>query len=55
MKIICIGRNYAAHINELANERPNEPILFLKPDTAVLPKKFPFVIPDFTNNVHYEV
>ena len=55
MKIICIGRNYAAHINELANERPNEPILFLKPDTAVLPKKFPFVIPEFTNNVHYEV
>lgn len=55
MKIICIGRNYAAHINELANERPDAPIVFLKPDTAVLPKKFPFVIPEFTNNVHYEV
>ncbi len=55
MKIICIGRNYAAHIEELANERPSEPILFLKPDTAVLLKKFPFVIPEFTNDVHYEV
>ena len=55
MKIICIGRNYVAHINELANERPTEPIIFLKPDTAVLLKKFPFVIPEFTNDVHYEV
>ena len=55
MKIICIGRNYAAHITELANERPAEPILFLKPDTAVLLKKFPFVIPEFTNEVHFEV
>lgn len=55
MKIICIGRNYAAHIEELASERPSEPILFLKPDTAVLLKKFPFVIPEFTNDVHYEV
>lgn len=55
MKIICIGRNYAAHISELANERPTEPLLFLKPDTAVLLKKFPFVIPEFSNEVHYEV
>ena len=55
MKIICIGRNYAAHIAELANERPAEPVIFLKPDTAVLLKKFPFVIPEFTNEVHYEV
>ena len=55
MKIICIGRNYAAHIEELANERPAEPIIFLKPDTAVVLKKFPFVIPEFTNDVHYEV
>lgn len=55
MKIICIGRNYAAHIEELANERPSEPIIFLKPDTSVLLKKFPFVIPEFTNEVHYEV
>lgn len=55
MKIICIGRNYADHIKELKNERPDEPVIFLKPDTAVLQKQFPFVIPEFTNDVHYEV
>ena len=55
MKIICIGRNYVAHIEELNNERPTEPVIFMKPDTAVLLKKFPFVIPEFTNDVHYEV
>jgi len=55
MKIICIGRNYASHIAELHNERPDEPVIFLKPDTAVLPKQFPFVIPEFTNDVHHEV
>ena len=55
MKIICIGRNYADHISELNNERPSEPVIFMKPDTAVLPKQFPFVIPEFTNDVHHEV
>ena len=55
MKIICIGRNYVNHINELENERPDEPVIFLKPDTAILPKKFPFVIPEFSNDVHHEV
>jgi 2-keto-4-pentenoate hydratase/2-oxohepta-3-ene-1,7-dioic acid hydratase in catechol pathway len=55
MKIICIGRNYADHISELNNEKPSEPVLFLKPDTAVLPKKTPFVIPAFSNDVHHEV
>lgn len=55
MKIICIGRNYASHIKELQNERPDEPVLFLKPDTAVLQKQFPFVIPEFSNDVHHEV
>jgi 2-keto-4-pentenoate hydratase/2-oxohepta-3-ene-1,7-dioic acid hydratase in catechol pathway len=55
MKIICIGRNYANHINELHNERPDEPVIFLKPDTAILPKKFPFVIPEFSKDVHHEV
>ncbi|POS01723.1 fumarylacetoacetate hydrolase family protein [Flavobacterium croceum] len=55
MKIICIGRNYADHISELQNERPSEPVIFLKPDTAVLPKQFPFVIPEFSNDVHHEV
>jgi len=55
MKIICIGRNYADHISELNNEKPSEPVVFLKPDTAVLPKQFPFIIPEFSNDVHYEV
>ena len=55
MKIICIGRNYTDHIAELDNERPEHPIIFLKPDTAVLLKKQPFFIPDFSNDVHHEV
>jgi len=55
MKIICIGRNYADHITELNNERPSEPVIFLKPDTAVVLKKFPFVIPEFSQDVHHEV
>jgi len=55
MKIICIGRNYSAHISELKNERPSDPVIFLKPDTAVLLKKQAFFIPDFSDDVHYEV
>lgn len=55
MKIICIGRNYADHISELNNEKPTEPVIFMKPDTAVLPKQFPFIIPEFSNDVHHEV
>ena len=55
MKIICIGRNYADHITELNNERPSEPVIFLKPETAVVLKKFPFVIPEFSQDVHHEV
>ena len=55
MKIICVGRNYAAHIEELENERPESPVLFLKPDTAVLSSKQAFYIPDFTKDLHYEV
>ena len=55
MKIICIGRNYAKHIEELANERPGNPVVFLKPDSSILPKKNPFFIPPFSNDVHYEV
>ena len=55
MKIICIGRNYAKHIEELQNERPEEPVIFLKPDTAIVAKKFPFVIPEFSHDVHHEV
>jgi 2-keto-4-pentenoate hydratase/2-oxohepta-3-ene-1,7-dioic acid hydratase in catechol pathway len=55
MKIICIGRNYTEHIEELENEKPSEPVVFLKPDTSILLKKQPFFIPDFSNDVHYEV
>jgi 2-keto-4-pentenoate hydratase/2-oxohepta-3-ene-1,7-dioic acid hydratase in catechol pathway len=55
MKLICIGRNYAAHIEELANERPEDPVVFIKPDSSVLPKEQDFFIPEFTSNVHYEV
>lgn len=55
MKLICIGRNYTEHIAELENERPEEPVVFLKPDTAILLKKQPFFIPDFSNDVHHEV
>ena len=55
MKIICIGRNYTNHIEELQNERPEEPVVFLKPDSSILPKNNPFYIPSFSNDVHYEV
>ncbi len=55
MKIICIGRNYVSHIDELQNERPKEPVVFLKPDSSVLLKQHPFVIPEFSNDVHHEV
>lgn len=55
MKIICVGRNYAAHAAELNNEIPEEPLFFLKPETALLPKNHPFYIPPFTNDLHYEL
>ncbi len=55
MKLICIGRNYAEHIAELSNERPADPVVFIKPDSAVLPKEQDFYIPEFTQDVHYEV
>ena len=55
MKIICIGRNYHDHIIELKNKITNEPLFFLKPDTAIQPKGHPFFIPDFSNNIHFEV
>jgi 2-keto-4-pentenoate hydratase/2-oxohepta-3-ene-1,7-dioic acid hydratase in catechol pathway len=55
MKIICIGRNYSDHAKELNNEVPDEPVIFLKPETAVLLKKQPFFIPDFSQDVHHEV
>ena len=55
MKIICIGRNYTEHIEELANEKPEHPVVLMKADTALLPRSQAFYIPDFTKNVHYEV
>src|SRR6476660_1240810 len=55
MKIICIGRNYAKHIEELQNERPDEPVIFLKPDTALLPRDQDFYIPEFSSDIHHEI
>lgn len=55
MKILAIGRNYTAHIEELSNERPDEPVIFTKPETALIQKNRPFYYPDFSNNIHYEV
>ena len=55
MKIICIGRNYPDHINELNNNLPKEPLFFLKPETAIQPKGHPFFIPEFSKNIHYEI
>jgi len=55
MKIICIGRNYGKHIEELENEKPENPVIFLKPDSAILAKNQPFFIPPFSNDIHYEV
>ncbi|OUV76011.1 MAG: 2-hydroxyhepta-2,4-diene-1,7-dioate isomerase [Flavobacteriales bacterium TMED123] len=55
MKIICIGRNYANHAKELGNTIPSEPLFFLKPETAIQPKGHPFFIPDFSNEIHYEL
>jgi 2-keto-4-pentenoate hydratase/2-oxohepta-3-ene-1,7-dioic acid hydratase in catechol pathway len=55
MKIICIGRNYTKHIEELANEKPENPVVFMKPDSAVLLKNNPFIIPPFSQDIHFEV
>lgn len=55
MKILCIGRNYVDHIEELGNEKPESPVIFLKPDTAILRDNAPFYHPDFSDDVHHEV
>lgn len=55
MKIICIGRNYVAHITELENKLPEEPLFFLKPDSAIVQHNRPFFIPDFSREIHYEI
>jgi len=54
MKIICIGRNYAEHAKELGHEVPDEPVIFMKPKSALLQSHTPFYYPEFTNELHYE-
>jgi len=55
MKILCIGRNYAEHIAELQNETPDAPVIFAKPDTALLQRNQPFFYPDFSQDIHHEI
>mgnify|MGYP001164083993 FL=1 len=55
MKIICIGRNYPQHAAELGNVKPDSPVIFIKPETAKLQRRFPFYIPHFSNEIHHEV
>ena len=55
MKIICVGRNYKAHALELGNSLPEEPVIFCKPDSALLPPRNPFVVPPWTQDVHHEI
>jgi len=55
MKIICIGRNYADHIAELHNEVPTAPVIFMKPETALLQRNQPFFVPDFSQDIHHEL
>ena len=55
MKILCIGRNYAEHIAELQNETPDAPVIFAKPDTALLQRNQPFFLPDFSQDIHHEI
>src|SRR6187549_1489303 len=54
MKIFCVGRNYSAHVTELGNEIPDEPVIFMKPKSALLQPHTPFYYPEFTNELHYE-
>ena len=55
MKIICVGQNYLEHIKELSNVKSKEPIVFLKPDTALIPKGRSFFVPNFSKEIHYEL
>jgi acylpyruvate hydrolase len=55
MKVIAIGRNYAAHAKELNNPLPSSPVIFMKPDTAVLKDNKPFYLPEFSSDIHYEL
>ena len=55
MKIFCVGRNYADHAKELGNAVPEEPVIFMKPKSALLQSHAPFYYPEFSNELHYEV
>lgn len=55
MKLICIGKNYLKHIYELNSKKEDNPVIFLKPDTSIIQKNQPFFIPEFSNEIHYEV
>lgn len=55
MKIICIGRNYVKHAQELQHDVPTEPVFFMKPDSALLKDNKPFFLPDFSNEIHHEI
>ena len=55
MKIICIGQNYVDHIKELSNKKSGSPLIFMKPDSSLISKNHPFIIPSFSDNIHHEV
>lgn len=55
MKIFCVGRNYTEHAKELGNAVPDNPVIFSKPDTALIKNGEPFYLPDFSNDIHHEV
>ena len=55
MKIICVGKNYLKHIDELNSSKEDEPVIFLKPDTSIIQKNQPFFMPEFSNEIHYEI
>ncbi len=55
MKFICIGKNYSEHIREMGAEKPSEPVIFIKPDSSLIQKNNPFIIPPFSNKIHYEI
>ena len=55
MKFICIGKNYSEHIKEMGTKEPSEPVIFIKPDSSLIQKNSPFIIPSFSNIIHYEI
>tara|TARA_B100001540_G_C15696506_1_gene591775 strand:+ start:115 stop:726 length:612 start_codon:yes stop_codon:yes gene_type:complete len=55
VKFICIGKNYSEHIKEMGTEKPYEPVIFIKPDSSLIQKNSPFIIPSFSNIIHYEI